>query len=101
MLRKKTKVSQCTSETIDTNVCCTCFRTYDEDVLEETGADWIAVYVGGGHTKTVQKTVCKMILVMIASVLCVLIDLLCNGLFHIARHTTFLVHIYIEFIVHV
>ena len=40
--RKKTRVRQYTSETIDTNVCCTCFRTYDEDVLEETGADWIA-----------------------------------------------------------
>ena len=48
------------------------------------------VHVGGGCTKTAQKTVCKMIVVMIASVICVLIYLLCNGLF---RHKTFLVHI--------
>ena len=59
------------------------------------------VHVGGGCMKTVQKTACKIIVVMIASVLCVLIYLLC--LFRIARHTTFLVHIhvYIEFTVHV
>ena len=44
--RKKTRVSQYTSETIDTNVCCMCFRTYDEDVLEGTGADWIACACG-------------------------------------------------------
>ena len=43
---KKTRVSQYTSETIDTNVCCTCFRTYDEDILEGTGADWIACACG-------------------------------------------------------
>ena len=36
------------------------------------------VHVGGGCKKTVQKTVCKMILVMITSVLCVLIYLLHN-----------------------
>ena len=46
MPRKKTRVSQYTSETIDTNVCCTCFRTYDEDVLEGTGADCIACACG-------------------------------------------------------
>ena len=44
--RKKTRVGQYTSETIDTNVCCTCFRTYDEDVLEGTGADSIACACG-------------------------------------------------------
>ena len=43
--QKKTRVRQCTSETIDTNVCCTCFRTYD-DVLEGTGANWIACACG-------------------------------------------------------
>ena len=44
--RKKSRVSQYTSETIDSNVCCTCFRTYDEDVLEGTGADWISCTCG-------------------------------------------------------
>ena len=37
--QKKTRVSQYISEIIDTNVCCMCFRKYDEDVLEGTGAD--------------------------------------------------------------
>ena len=59
------------------------------------------VHVGGGRTKTVRKTVCKMTVVIIASVLCVLIYLLCKGLFRIACHTTFIAHIYIEFTVHV
>ena len=29
------------SEEVDSNRCCVCFVTYDDDVLAEMGADWL------------------------------------------------------------
>ena len=43
---KKTCVQEQSLEDIDTNVCCVCFSTYEEDVLEGAGADWIACTCG-------------------------------------------------------
>ena len=31
---------------IDTNVCCTCNGLYEHDVIEGTGADWLACACG-------------------------------------------------------
>ena len=31
---------------IDTNECCICFRTFDEDFIEETGLDWVECVCG-------------------------------------------------------
>ena len=35
-----------TSEEIDTNQCCVCFRTYTKDVLEGTGSEWVECACG-------------------------------------------------------
>lgn len=29
------------SDSFDENQCCVCFRTYEEDVVEDTGLDWL------------------------------------------------------------
>ena len=34
------------SEDIDSNVCCTCFHTYEEDVALETGTEWLKCACG-------------------------------------------------------
>ena len=33
-------------EVIDPSVCCMCFGTYEEDILEGAGADWISCACG-------------------------------------------------------
>ena len=35
-----------TSEEIDTNQCCICFRTFTEDALEGTGLEWVECVCG-------------------------------------------------------
>ena len=35
-----------TDENIDSNVCCTCFGSYEDDVLEGSGAVWISCACG-------------------------------------------------------
>ncbi len=34
------------AEDVDTNVCCVCFTTYEEDVQEQSGQDWLACACG-------------------------------------------------------
>ena len=52
--RASTSSGATTSDEIDTNECCVCFRTYSEDVLESTGLDpsGLNVYVEDGSMKT-------------------------------------------------
>ena len=39
--------TQCTNEVIDPNKCCMCFVTYEDDVLDVAGVEWIFVNVVG------------------------------------------------------
>lgn len=46
---------------IDTNVCCTCNGLYEHDVIEGTGADWLAcACVDDGSMKTVSRIASRM-----------------------------------------
>ena len=36
-----TRISALLNESIDSNVCCMCFGSYEDDVLDGYGADWI------------------------------------------------------------
>ena len=36
-----TRISTLLNESIDSNVCCMCFGSYEDDVLDGYGADWI------------------------------------------------------------
>ena len=45
-LKGKEKGSRSSEEEIDTNECAVCFRTYDDDIELETGADWIECACG-------------------------------------------------------
>ena len=44
--RASTSSGATTSDEIDTNECCVCFRTYSEDVLEGTGLEWVECVCG-------------------------------------------------------
>ena len=33
--------TECSSEVIDPNKCCMCFVSYDDDILDGAGAEWI------------------------------------------------------------
>ena len=39
-------ISHSSSTEIDANECCICFRTFDEDIMEETGLDWVECVCG-------------------------------------------------------
>ena len=43
-------------EVIDPSVCCMCFGTYEEDILEGQGQIGYLVLAAGGCTKTVWKS---------------------------------------------
>ena len=43
---KKNRLDKPTSDSIDHNVCCMCFGTYEDDILEGMGAEWISCACG-------------------------------------------------------
>ena len=43
---KKVRLDKPTSNSIDPNVCCMCFGTYEDDILEGVGAEWISCACG-------------------------------------------------------
>ena len=45
-IRSGAKGKQKATEEIDTNQCQICFRTYEDDIVEETGEDWIECACG-------------------------------------------------------
>ena len=41
---KRTRTAE--QEVIDTNICCVCFTSFEEDALEQTGLEWVACECG-------------------------------------------------------
>lgn len=54
-------LAQATDPEINSNVCCVCFRTYEEDIDEDTGMEWVECDANDGYTKTVWLTWYTMI----------------------------------------
>ena len=45
-LKRSRSTEPSTSEEINPNVCCMCFSTYEDDILEGAGMDWISCACG-------------------------------------------------------
>ena len=59
----------------DDSECCMCFTTYEEDIQDQTGKEWLHVLLANGYTRTVLNFVTFALIFVLRTCKC--IDVLC------------------------